>query len=468
MTYRSTPIIYKLGPDFYDPVQCADFPQEKLVYWNKRAASTIGLEQLIDEEIRNHFARFKPFPDNIETPLALRYHGHQFRHYNPDLGDGRGFLFAQFKNEKGQVLDCGTKGSGKTPYSRGGDGRLTLKGAVREILATEFLESLQVDTSKTLSVFETGEALQRNDEPSPTRSAVLVRLNRGHIRIGTFQRLKYFEQKQNIEKLLNYCIENYYPSISGITYQEKISAFLKAVSQSTARTCAQWMVAGFVHGVLNTDNINISGESFDYGPYRFLPYYDPHFTAAYFDSQGLYSFSRQPESVFWALHQLALCFTDFDNEKNLIKHLDGFSDELNREFLHGFLNRMGRSLSTSDLNEEVIENFISLCFSFLQKSKISYPQFFHDLRRYQSLADAQAQSPAAEAWAMAPDLFDKIKAFPSKDTHPYIVENKEALHLHIDRIEEIWKKINDGDDWKMFNQTIQSFQSFRNLDLSMS
>ena len=136
-----------------------------------------------------HFGRFEPLPDSLAAPLALRYHGHQFRVYNPDIGDGRGFLFAQLRDERGRLLDLGTKGSGTTPYSRSGDGRLTLKGAVREMLASEMLEALGVTTSRTFSIVETHEELWRGDEPSPTRSAVLVRLSHGHIRIGSFQRL---------------------------------------------------------------------------------------------------------------------------------------------------------------------------------------------------------------------------------------------------------------------------------------
>jgi uncharacterized protein YdiU (UPF0061 family) len=136
--------------------------------------------------------------DNLPQPLALRYHGHQFGVYNPELGDGRGFLFAQLRDGNGRLLDLGTKGSGQTPWSRQGDGRLTLKGAVREILATEMLEALGANTSKTFSVVETGESLWRGDEPSPTRSAVMVRLSHGHIRIGTFQRLLVLEDAQSM------------------------------------------------------------------------------------------------------------------------------------------------------------------------------------------------------------------------------------------------------------------------------
>lgn len=280
--------ILQLGQDFYDPVKPAEFPQEKLRYWNDSVPIQLS---------KQHFVKFDPVPGNLPQPLALRYHGHQFQHYNPDLGDGRGFLFAQARHN-GQWFDFGTKGSGQTPYSRAGDGRLTLKGAFRESLATELLESLGVNTSKTLCFFETGEDLTRYDEASPTRSAVLTRFSLGHIRIGTFQRLAFFNQTENIKKLTSYCVHFYYPELLKKSFEgdELAASFFSAVIQRNAKLVAQVMMAGFVHGVLNTDNINIAGELFDYGPYRFLPHYDPEFTAAYFDQQGLYCYGRQPAS----------------------------------------------------------------------------------------------------------------------------------------------------------------------------
>ena len=175
--YRPDQAILRLGETFYDPVDPADFPQTILRFRNDRWAAAVGLGALDDEAWLRHFGRFEPLEGNLPRPLALRYHGHQFRVYNPDIGDGRGFLYAQMRDAHGRLLDLGTKGSGQTPYSRFGDGRLTLKGGVREVLATEMLEALGVDTSKSFSLVETGEALERNDEPSPTRSSVLVRLS---------------------------------------------------------------------------------------------------------------------------------------------------------------------------------------------------------------------------------------------------------------------------------------------------
>ena len=204
----------QLGPAFYDVVTPARFPKYILRYRNQRAAEQIGLQDLSDEQFIDHFGRFMPLQGSLPEPLALRYHGHQLGTYNPELGDGRGFLFAQYKDHQtGHLLDLGTKGSGRTPYARTADGRLTLKGGVREVLATELLTALNVPTSQSFSLIETGEALDRNDEPSPTRSSVLVRLLHSHIRIGSFQRLAYLGQTENLERLLRHTVRNYYPEL---------------------------------------------------------------------------------------------------------------------------------------------------------------------------------------------------------------------------------------------------------------
>jgi len=173
--YRPEPRFFDLGADYGDPVQAADFPQTILRLRNDRAAAEVGLETLSDAEWVAHFGRFEPLPGQ-PGPVAMRYHGHQFRVYNPDIGDGRGFLAAQMREVSGaqaasdsalpgRLLDLGTKGSGQTPWSRHADGRLTLKGGAREALAAAMLDSLGVPTCRILSLIETGEDLERHDEP---------------------------------------------------------------------------------------------------------------------------------------------------------------------------------------------------------------------------------------------------------------------------------------------------------------
>src|SRR5262245_48224199 len=250
--YRPAPLFAQLGPEFADPVAPARFPQHTLRTRNQIWARRVGLDTLSAAEWEAHFARFEPLPGNINPPLAMRYHGHQFRTYNPEIGDGRGFLFAQLRDDGGRLLDLGTKGSGQTPYSRSGDGRLTLKGGVREVLAAEMLEALGVYTSKAFSLFETGEALTRGDEPSPTRSSVLVRLSHSHIRYGMFQRLAFFERPDLINQLVEHAVAQYYPRHTHLDAEKKAAALLGEAVEAGARLAASWMAAGFVHGVLNT------------------------------------------------------------------------------------------------------------------------------------------------------------------------------------------------------------------------
>src|SRR3954452_11530050 len=235
----------ELGDAFYDAVEPARFPMHIQRWRNQRWAERIGLGGLSDEEWIAPFGRVEPLPGSLQQPLALRYHGHQFRSYNPQLGDGRGFLFAQlYDPQDGRLLDLGTKGSGQTPWSRGADGRLTLKGGVREALATEMLEALGVETSKTFSLIETGERLMRHHEPSPTRSSVLVRLSHSHVRIGSFQRFLYLDEPQNIRKLLDHTIQTYMPEVWRDEEAIRAVVFLEEVCRRVARLGAQWMTAG--------------------------------------------------------------------------------------------------------------------------------------------------------------------------------------------------------------------------------
>ena len=439
--YRPATAILDLGATFYDPVVAADFPKTTLRFRNQRWAERVGLGDLDDAAWCQHFGRFAPLPDALPQPLGLRYHGHQFRVYNPDIGDGRGFLFAQLHDDVGRLLDLGTKGSGQTPYSRFGDGRLTLKGGVREVLATEMLEALGVETSKSFSLIETGEALERNDEPSPTRSAVLVRLNHGHIRIGTFQRLAYFEDVEGLKRLTDYALRHFYGDTSGDPVR-----LLDRVVGATARLAGQYMAAGFVHGVLNSDNINVSGESFDYGPWRFTPTWDPGFTAAYFDHQGLYAFGRQPEAIHWDVMQLAVALRQIVDAKPLIDVLETFGARYQPGVTGAILWRLGVTpRGESDVAAiQAIERG-------LRASGTPIADFFH-----QSFG---GRIPAA----LGPN-FDEARAalrdYAPRKARDADFWNGPACALLIDEVEAIWAAIDEHDDWAPFNAKIAAIRRF--------
>jgi uncharacterized protein YdiU (UPF0061 family) len=470
--YRPDTAILELGGDFYDPVRAADFPQTILRFRNDRAAAEVGLAEISDEEWLSHFGRFRPLPDNLPQPLALRYHGHQFRSYNPDLGDGRGFLFAQMRDGGDRLMDFGTKGSGQTPWSRSGDGRLTLKGGMREILATEMLEALGVETSRTFSLIETGEALHRGDEPSPTRSAVMVRLSHGHIRIGSFQRLAYLDQTDNLRSLVDYSLRYYFPRdphceersdeaiqpagpADGLLRSarndgEAAVRLLAHVVKGAARLAASYIAAGFVHGVLNSDNINITGESFDYGPWRWTPMWDGHFTAAYFDHAGLYSFGRQPEAIHWDVLQLAMSLRELAPAEALTGALGAFPELFQTALRDRIFWRLGIAPGDETQDSELLVALEQA----LAKQSVEIDRFFFDWRggRRRGPSPADAAYEAEEFQALARALAARESVAGATD-HPYW-SDPEPCSMHIDEVEAIWTGIDREDDWSLLEAKV--------------
>lgn len=445
-SYHPDPAILKLGDAFYDAVEAADFPRTTLRFRNDRAASEIGLDRLNDAQWLAHFGRFEPLPGNLPQPLALRYHGHQFRSYNPELGDGRGFTFAQMRRTDGALLELGTKGSGQTPWSRFGDGRLTLKGGVREVLATEMLEALGVRTSRSFSLIETGEDLQRNDEPSPTRSAVLVRMSLGHIRIGTFQRLAYLSDAENMRRLVDYCLTEMF----GVEpADDPVAQFLELVLDRTAALAASYMVAGFVHGVLNTDNINVMGESFDYGPWRFAPTFDPGFTAAYFDHSGLYAYGRQPDAILWNAAQLAVSLRLISDAPPLIERLEQFEPRYRHHYAAPLLRRLGLAPGEPDeARDWALKDAID---DALITTQWPIDRFFFD-----AFGGALPAGYGPE-WDKVRTALVGYAPLPDGRSHPYF-SDAEPCSMLIDEVEAIWSAIDRDDDWGPFEAKVAAIR----------
>ncbi|NEP82568.1 MAG: YdiU family protein [Okeania sp. SIO3B3] len=454
------PAIQTLGGDYYDEVLAAEFPQHILRFRNDKLLPKIGLtpEDVKDEHFIEAFGKFHcvgPF-------LALRYHGYQFGQYNPHLGDGRGFLYGQVRGVNGELYDFGTKGSGRTPYSRSADGRLTLKGGVREVLAAEMLHRHGVRTSRCFSLIETGEELWRGDEPSPTRSSVMVRFSNSHIRFGNFERLHFFKRPDLTKKLLDHVIDYYYSELKEQSDSETDSSancyflFYSELVKRVAKLVAQWMAAGFCHAVLNTDNMSITGESFDYGPYAFIPTYDPKFTAAYFDYSGLYRYSHQPLVCKSNLHLLQDALASVIDQENMRASLDKFDDFYLLEYRKLMINRLG----FEDLPETDAEKLLQLTIKLLEDSQVGYHDFFLGLRKQfsphwrddvnQILANFE-QSELIEPWRQ--HYYHLLQTY-SNDELKVMAERlkkynpKQSLIRPI--IESVWEPITVEDNWQPF------------------
>jgi uncharacterized protein YdiU (UPF0061 family) len=337
------------------------------------------------------------------------------------------------------------------------------------------LEALGVYTSKSFSLIETGEELIREDEPSPTRSSVLVRLSHSHIRFGSFQRQAYLSRGDNVQKLVDYSVSHYFPELLELGGEERCAAFLRSVVTKSAELAASWMAAGFVHGVLNTDNLNITGESFDYGPYRFLPTLDPGFTAAYFDSTGLYAYGRQRQVVKWNLDRLAETLLTICARAPLLEALESYEPSFSRALCDCTLLRLGLRTTWSEEgpgNKDL--QFADSVYRFMHASQLGFEQFFFDWYGGLASEDRAARSPEAEKYKTFEfeEIKDEIGRYqtgePDALSSTYFDRDRPCTLL-IDEIESIWSDISDDDDWSAFATKLDEIEELRHtLDWSPS
>jgi uncharacterized protein YdiU (UPF0061 family) len=446
--YVPDPRFADLGEGFFDVVAPASFPAPTLRRWDARAAALVGLETLADQEKLAHFARFEPLPGQ-PGPLAMRYHGHQFRSYNPEIGDGRGFLAAQLRDRAGRLLDLGTKGSGQTPWSRFGDGRMTLQGGVREVVASAWLTARGVPGCAILALVETGETLQREDEPPPIRGAALTRLQHSHVRIGTFQRHAAEERPDRVAALLEHAIACYYPQLKDVSADARAAAFLEAAVAANARLAAGWMAAGYVHAVLNSDNMTVTGESFDYGPWRALPVFAPGFTAAYFDQTGLYAYARQAESTLWNLTRLAECLAQIAPATGLLEAaLKGFQ----ALYADALSARICARLGVLSEGRDADLALLRALFAFLAERLAPFEAAFFDLfggpaGEARVTAGPRARAYRGTAWdSLRALLYARAPDRPERLSRSYF-EGAEPVVVTIDVVRAAWGAIADADDW---------------------
>ncbi|GAA3899856.1 YdiU family protein [Halomonas cibimaris] len=274
-----------------------------LIVFNTALARELGMdEQPDDATLADYFSGSAPLPG--ARPMALGYAGHQFGHFVPRLGDGRALLLGEVVDADGRRRDIQLKGSGRTPYSRGGDGRAPLGPVLREYLVSEAMAAMGIPTTRALAAVATGEQVMRMPaEPG----AVITRVASSHLRVGTFQFAAARGDKKALRALVEHAIERHFPAVKSHDGNARYLAFFDAVMRRQAYLVARWMGVGFIHGVMNTDNASIAGETIDYGPCAFMEAFEPDKVFSSIDQGGRYAFARQPAMAQWNLARLAEC-----------------------------------------------------------------------------------------------------------------------------------------------------------------
>ncbi|MBE0496322.1 MAG: YdiU family protein [Campylobacterales bacterium] len=368
----------------------AQLPQKveapKLFCFNDNLAHTLGIPRASTDELAEYFSGNILFEGSF--PLAMAYAGHQFGHFTM-LGDGRAVLLGEALDLAGKRHDIQLKASGVTPYSRGGDGRGTLGAMLREYLISEAMHYLGIPTTRSLAVVETGEEVMRE---KPHKGAVLTRVASSHLRVGTFEYARQYGGQKNLKALLEYTITRLYPHLE--KHPNKALAFLHAVMETQAALITEWMRVGFIHGVMNTDNMSISGETIDYGPCAFMNAYEPKTVFSSIDRTGRYRFEHQPVIGGWNLSVLAgalLPLIDSDEDKAVEKAtavLEEFMPLYEQKYDAMLCKKLG--LKTVDKESKALANTL---LGIMEQKKLDYTNTFASLgfadkERFVSLDDA--------------------------------------------------------------------------------
>lgn len=365
----------------------------KLVIFNDSLAAFLGLDpQLLQSVVGVPVFAGNQSPEGA-MPLAQAYAGHQFGHFTM-LGDGRAVLLGEQITPAGERFDIQLKGSGRTPYSRGGDGRAALGPMLREYIISEAMHGLGIPTTRSLAVVSTGEAVIReNDQPG----AVLTRVAASHLRVGTFQ---YFAARgivQDLRALADYTIERHYKDAQAA--ENRYLALLQQVIRRQAELIAKWQLAGFIHGVMNTDNMAISGESIDYGPCAFMDVYDPATVFSSIDRQGRYAYGNQPEIAAWNLARFAetllpLLHEDEDQAVALAEDaVSDFYETYNHNWLAGMRSKLG-IFNEEPEDETLIQDLLAM----MHTHRADYTNTFRALTFEEPAETALQEAPEFARW----------------------------------------------------------------------
>ena len=360
---------------------------------NNELAEKLGLnlKGMSEEDLSNLFSG-NSLPHGSK-PFAQAYAGHQFGQFTI-LGDGRAHIVGEQVTPDGEIFDIQYKGSGRTPYSRGGDGKAALGPMLREYLISEAMYYLGIPTTRSLAVVETGEKVYRE---VPLKGSILTRVASSHIRIGTFQFLAAHKDYEGMKSLLDFSIKRHF---SNLKFSENSAIeFIKAVMQKQINLIVEWMRVGFIHGVMNTDNSTISGETIDYGPCAFMDHYDANTVFSSIDTQGRYSFANQPSIIQWNLVRLAECLLPLidKDEKRSIEMAQNLINTFSSLFKDKWLQMMRKKLGIKDLSEDD-EELINNLIKWMQQKKPDFTNTFCNLMNYDHADDEEFEDDEFDNW----------------------------------------------------------------------
>lgn len=365
-----------LPPEFYRKVELEPVRGPKLLYLNKDLSDQMGISYDDLKEYGLSIFSGKKFPKGASS-IAQAYMGHQFGHQTM-LGDGRAVLVGEIIDKNGNRIDIQLKGSGRTPYSRGGDGKANLGPMLKEYLFSEGMNALGIDSSRSLAITLTGEKVFRNGFFD---GAILTRVMNSHIRIGTFEFAFYDKNPESLKILADYAIDRHYPYIKDIDDGTSVYfRFFKEVAIRQIKAVAKWMKYGFVHGVMNTDNTSISGETFDYGPCAFIDEYNPDSVYSSIDSFGRYSYLNQPKIIFWNLGVFAKAILPLveDEDKEAVSSINNFLQSLTIFYKEEYYKEMAKKIGFEFSDETIIE-LIDKLLKIMYNHRFDYTNTFYNL-----------------------------------------------------------------------------------------
>ena len=385
----------RLPEAYYARVCPTPVPDPYLVCYSPEALRLIDLDEseITRPEMIATLAGNQLLP-GMDAVAAL-YAGHQFGHFVPQLGDGRAILLGEVKNAAGEGWEIQLKGAGRTPYSRGGDGRAVLRSSIREYLCSEAMHALGIPTTRALCIVGSDHPVYREDEET---AALVTRLAPSFVRFGSFEVFYYRDQIEPIRQLADYVIARYYPELA--TRTEPYAELLREITRRTAELMAQWQAVGFSHGVMNTDNMSILGLTLDYGPFGFLDAFDPGYICNHSDTSGRYAFDQQPDAAAWNLTKLAQTLVPLMS----VEAASGAISEYPQAFGRAYLERMAAKFGLPPGSETT--SLVMDALQLLAQNHVDYTIFLRRLCDFDSgenasntLRDLFLDRAAFDAWA---------------------------------------------------------------------